>query len=240
MTEHTVKSYEEELALLDKKIAQMGGLAEQLLGKSLEALERRDPKLAEEVVLSDRAIDSLEREIEEQVISMVARRQPMADDLRHVMGAMRITTDLERVGDLAKNVAKRVIAIGEQPSPTNLSTGLSALSERVGLQLSAVLKAYADRDDAAALAVWRADGEIDVLFTSLFRELLTYMMEDPRSIGFCTHLLFCAKNLERVGDHATNIAETAHYVTTGEALIAERPKGDDSSAIEPSLRPPQT
>jgi phosphate transport system protein len=153
---------------------------------------------------------------------------------------MRIAGDLERVGDLAKNVAKRVIAIGGRPSPVNLATGLSTLSERVNQQLTAVLDAYAARDDQAALVVWQADGAIDGLFTSLFRELLTYMMEDPRSIGFCTHLLFCAKNLERVGDHATNIAETAHYVITGEALIAERPKGDDSAAIDPSLRPPQT
>ncbi len=137
-------------------------------------------------------------------------------------------------------MAKRVIAIGAQPAPVNLAAGLGSLSERVGQQMAAVLEAYAKRDDAAALAVWKADGAIDGLFTSLFRELLTYMMEDPRSIGFCTHLLFCAKNLERVGDHATNIAETAHYVITGEILALERPKADDTTGIEPSLRPPQT
>jgi hypothetical protein len=134
---------------------------------------------------------------------------------------MRIAGDLERVGDLAKNIAKRVIAIGDRQAPAHLATGIGTASERVGQQLAAILKAYAARDDAAALSVWRADGEIDTLFTSLFRELLTYMMEDPRSIGFCTHLLFCAKNLERAGDHATNIAETAHYVITGEAPLVQ-------------------
>jgi phosphate transport system protein len=237
---HTVASFDADLKVLAGLMEEMGTRAGRGLADATRALTERNVQLAQQVIASDHGIDRLQHEIEEKAVTTLARRQPMAVDLREIVSTMRVAGDLERVGDLAKNVAKRVIAIGEQPSPTNLSTGLSALSERVGLQLSAVLKAYADRDDAAALAVWRADGEIDVLFTSLFRELLTYMMEDPRSIGFCTHLLFCAKNLERVGDHATNIAETAHYVTTGEALIAERPKGDDSSAIEPSLRPPQT
>jgi phosphate transport system protein len=191
------------------------------------------------VIASDRALDLLQHDIEEKAVATLARRQPLAVDLREVVSTLRIAGDLERVGDLAKNVAKRVIAIGDQSAPPNLAAGLGTLSEQVGRQLAAVLKAYAARDDAAALTVWRADGEIDTLFTSLFRELLTYMMEDPRSIGFCTHLLFCAKNLERVGDHATNIAETAHYVITGEALMAERPKGDESISIE-SLRPVQT
>jgi phosphate transport system protein len=156
----------------------------------------------------------------------------MAIDLREVVSAMRIASDLERVGDLAKNVAKRVIAIGDQPSPANLASGLGVLAARVGEQLGDVLLAYGNRDDASAMKVWEADGAVDAVFTSLFRELLTYMMEDPRSIGFCTHLLFCAKNLERVGDHATNIAETAHFVVTGEMLAAERPKADGSSAID--------
>ena len=194
--------------------------------------------LAQQVIASDRSLDLLQQEIEEMAVATLARRAPLAVDLREVVSAMRVAGDLERIGDLAKNVAKRVIAIGDQATPVDLSTGLGALAERVGRQLSEVLKAYAARDDTAALAVWRSDCEIDALFTSLFRELLTYMMEDPRSIGFCTHLLFCAKNLERVGDHATNIAETAHYVITGEALVAERPKGDESIAIG-SLRPAQ-
>ena len=229
MKEHTVKSYEDELALLDKKIAQMGGLAEQLLGRSLEALERRDPQLAEEVVRSDRSIDDLQREIEEQVISMVARRQPMADDLRHIMGALRITTDLERIGDLAKNIAKRSLAIAEEVHPKPLMTGMRHMVELALHQLNEVLDAYSERDAQKALTVWRNDAQIDAMYNSLFRELLTYMMEDPRNIGISTHLLFGAKNIERVGDHTTNIAETVHYLVHGYNIADERPKDDQTS-----------
>ena len=229
MKEHIVKSYEDELSLLDKKIAHMGGLAENILGQAFDALERRDPRLAEEVVQSDRAIDNLEREIEEQVISMVARRQPMADDLRHIMGALRITTDLERIGDLAKNIAKRALAIAHETHPKPLMTGLRHMFELALRQLKEVLDAYAERDAQRALAVWRADEQIDAMYNSLFRELLTYMMEDPRNIGLSTHLLFGAKNIERVGDHTTNIAETVHFLVTGTTLTDDRPKGDDTS-----------
>jgi phosphate transport system protein len=203
-------------------------------------LLERNAQLAQQVIASDRVIDHLQHDIEQRAVATLAKRQPVAVDLREIVSTMRVANDLERVGDLAKNVAKRVIAIGEQASPVNVASGLGTLSARVGEQLSVVLRAYQDRDDAAALAVWKADGAIDALFTSLFRELLTYMMEDPRSIGFCTHLLFCARNLERVGDHATNIAETAHYVVTGEMLAAERPKADASSEIEPHLLPQQS
>lgn len=231
MNEHTVKSYEEELALLDKKIAQMGGLSEQLLGKSLDALERRDPSLAEEVVTADRQIDNLEREIEEQVISMVARRQPMADDLRHVMGALRITTDLERIGDLAKNIAKRSLAIADESHPKPLMSGIRHMVELALQQLKEVLDAYAERDADKAMAVWRNDAQIDAMYNSLFRELLTYMMEDPRNITTCTHLLFCAKNIERIGDHATNIAEMIYYIATGSQPQGERPKDDMSPSV---------
>jgi phosphate transport system protein len=236
---HTVASFDDDLKVLGTMVADMGARAGRALAEATRALVERNLQLAQQVIASDRHLDLLQHDIEEKAVATLARRQPMAVDLREVVSTMRITGDLERIGDLAKNVAKRVVAIGDQPAPAHLANGLGTLSARVGQQLAAVLKAYGARDDAAALAVWRADGEIDTLFTSLFRELLTYMMEDPRSIGFCTHLLFCAKNLERVGDHATNIAETAHYVITGEALIAERPKGDESIAIE-SLRPPQT
>jgi len=237
---HTVASFDEDLKVLAGMVAEMGARAGRALVEATRALTDRNIQLAQQVIASDRGLDLMQHEIEEKAVTTLARRQPMAVDLREVVSTMRIAADLERIGDLAKNVAKRVIAIGEQPAPVNLATGLSTLSDRVGQQLAAVLAAYAERKDAAAMEVWRSDGAIDGLFTSLFRELLTYMMEDPRSIGYCTHLLFCAKNLERVGDHATNIAETAHYVITGEALIAERPKGDESVAIEPSLRPPQT
>lgn len=230
MNEHIVKSYEEELALLDKKIAQMGGLAEHILGQAFDALERRDPKLAEQVVKSDRHIDDLERDIEEQVISMIARRQPLADDLRHVMAALRITGDLERIGDLAKNIAKRALAIADESHPKPLMTGLRHMVDLALSQLKEVLDAYAARDAERALSVWRSDESIDAMYNSLFRELLTYMMEDPRSIGLSTHLLFGAKNIERVGDHTTNIAETIHFFVRGVMISDDRPKGDDTSS----------
>jgi phosphate transport system protein len=226
---HTVKSYESELARLDKNIARMGGLAEYQLGAAFEALEKRDPRRAEQTIESDRQIDLLQREIEEQIISMIARRQPMADDLRHIVGALRITGDLERIGDLAKNTAKRALAIAGEPYPRPLMSGLRHMVERALRQLKDVLDAFAERNPELALKVWREDAEIDAMYNSVFRELLTYMMEDPRNIGFCTHLLFGAKNFERIGDHTTNIAETIHYLVTGAALVDDRPKGDSTS-----------
>jgi phosphate transport system protein len=229
MNEHIVRSYEDELALLDKKIAHMGGLAERILGQAFDALERRDPKLAEVVVRSDKSIDALEREIEEQVVSMIARRQPMADDLRHVMAALRITTDLERVGDLAKNIAKRALAIAHETHPKPLMSGLRHMGELALTQLKEVLDAYAERDAERALTVWREDEQLDAMYNSIFRELLTYMMEDPRNIGISTHLLFGAKNIERVGDHTTNIAETIHFLVKGVNITDDRPKSDDTS-----------
>jgi phosphate transport system protein len=239
MTQHTVSSFDADLKTLAGMIGEMGSRAGNSLADATKALVERNVQLAQQVIASDRNIDDLQHQIEERAVATIAKRQPMAIDLREIISTIRIANDLERVGDLAKNVAKRVIAIGDQPSPVNVASGLGMLSSRVNEQLSQVLRAYRNRGDEVALEVWKADGAIDVLFTSLFRELLTYMMEDPRSIGFCTHLLFCAKNLERVGDHATNIAETAHYVITGNLLAAERPKADESSAIDASLRPPQ-
>lgn len=230
MTDHTVKSYEDELTLLDRKIAHIGGLAEQSLGQAFEALERRDPKLAEDVVRNDRGIDALQREIETQVITMIARRQPMADDLRHIIAALRMTGDLERIGDLAKNIARRALAIAGEAHPKPLMTGLRHMGEMAQQQLKTVLDAYEARDDAKALSVWRDDEQIDAMYNSLFRELLTYMMEDPRNIGISTHLLFGAKNIERVGDHTTNIAETVHFMISGSAIADDRPKGDDTSS----------
>jgi phosphate transport system protein len=229
MSEHIVSSYEEELALLDKKIAHMGGLAEHNLGQAFDALQRRDPRMAENVMKADKAIDLLEREIEQQVIQMIARRQPMADDLRHIMGALRITADLERIGDLAKNIAKRALAVAHETHPKPLITGLSHMVELALAQLKEVLDAYAERNAERAMAVWRDDQNIDAMYNSLFRELLTYMMEDPRSIGLSTHLLFGAKNIERVGDHTTNIAETVHYLVRGTNITDERPKADQTS-----------
>ena len=230
MSEHIVKTYKDELALLDRRIAQMGGLAEQQLAQSIDALDARDPRLAEQVVLKDRQLDDLQRDVEEQVITMIARRQPMADDLRHIMGATRITSDLERIGDLAKNIAKRTLAISNEHIPKTLIYGLRHMADLAQRQLKEVLDAYADRNADMALAVWRHDEQIDATYNSVFRELLTYMMEDPRNIGLCTHLLFGAKNLERIGDHTTNIAETVHYLVKGVTLVEDRPKSDKTSS----------
>ena len=230
MREHIVRSYEEELALLDKRIAQMGGLAENLLGQGFDALEGRDPGLAQTVVDADRAIDRLQREIEEQVITMIGSRQPMANDLRHIVAALRITGDLERIGDLAKNIAKRALAIAQETYPKLLMSGLRHMVEQALRQLKEVLDAYAERNSELALNVWRADEQIDAMYNSVFRELLTYMMEDPRNIGFCTHLLFAAKNIERIGDHTTNIAETVYYLVQGNTITDDRPKGDETSS----------
>ena len=230
---HIVRSYEEELRNLDAKIAQMGGLAEQQFAKAFDALEHRDPRLAEAVIATDVAIDRFERELEEISISMIARRQPMALDLRQIMTAMKIAADLERVGDLAKNTAKRALAISNEAPPKAVMFGLRNMVDTALQQLKDVLDAYSDRDPDKAVAVWLRDAKLDAMHTSLFRELLTYMMEDPRNIGLCTHLLFGAKNIERIGDHATNIAENVYYLVTGTNLTEERPKKDTTSSSRP-------
>jgi phosphate transport system protein len=228
-TEHTVRSYDAELNELSQRIAEMGGLAEQQLADAISALVRSDLDLAQRVIAGDARVDRLQRQIEEAAIMMIARRQPMAQDLREIVTAIHIANDLERIGDLAKNTAKRVIAIGGAFGSQRLVAGVEHMAELSIAQLKNVLDAFASRDLPAALAVWERDGEIDTMYTSLFRELLTYMMEDPRTITLCTHLLFCAKNVERIGDHATNIAETLHYLITGHTLTDERPKKDNSS-----------
>jgi phosphate transport system protein len=228
--EHTVQSYDKELTVLNSKIAKMGGLAEKVLGQSFEALERRDPDLAADTIAEDDEIDQLQTEIEEQAVVMIARRQPMAYDLRQIMAALRISTDLERIGDLGKNIAKRAVAVVTEQQPKQLMLGLKHMGELSLSQLKEVLDAFIERDAERALNVWYKDEEIDSMYNSLFRELLTYMMEDPRNIGLCTHLLFGAKNIERVGDHATNIAETVYYLVHGRPITDQRPKGDTTSS----------
>jgi phosphate transport system protein len=230
MAQHTVKSFEDDLIFLDNRIAQMGGLCERLLGQSFDALQRRDPKLAANAIASDKAIDTLQREIEEHAILMIARRQPVADDLRHIMAALKIAGDLERIGDFSKNIAKRALAVAGESHPKPLLLGLGHMVELALRQLKDVLDAFAERDADKALTVWRKDEQLDAMYNSLFRELLTYMMEDPRNIGLSTHLLFGAKNLERIGDHTTNIAETVHYLVHGSAISDDRPKGDTTSS----------
>jgi len=236
--EHIVRSYEEELAALNTKIAKMGGLAEQVVGQSIDALERRDPDLAEVTIKEDEVIDALEHEIEEQAIVMIARRQPMAYDLRQIMAALRICADLERIGDLGKNIGKRALAVVGEQQPKKLMLGLKHMGELALEQLKEVLDAFIERDADRALKVWYKDEEIDAMYNSLFRELLTYMMEDPRNIGLCTHLLFGAKNIERIGDHATNIAETVYFLVHGSAITDQRPKGDNTSSTPVPIRRP--
>ena len=228
MSEHIVRSYDTDLQGLRQRIAEMGGIAEKMLVDSVSALARRDKSLAQTVIASDPRLDVLHREVEESAILTIARRQPLAVDLRETISAIRIAGDVERIGDLAKNIAKRALAIGGEFQPHKIVVGLRHMNDLVMGQLKDVLDSYAQKDTVKALDVWQRDGAIDALYTSLFRELLTYMMEDPRNISFCTHLLFCAKNIERIGDHTTNIAETVHYLVTGETLAIDRPKNDRS------------
>jgi phosphate transport system protein len=232
MPEHIVSAYDHELEALGRKIAEMGGLAEHMLSDAMDALSSLNVELAHRVIATDPRLDILQREIEESAILTIARRQPMAVDLREIVAAIRVSGDLERVGDLAKNIAKRTMNIATEPRVARASLGLRHMNELAATQLKDVLDAYAQRDAERAQAVWARDGELDALDDSVFRDLLTYMMEDPRNISFCTHLLFCSKNIERVGDHATNIAETVVYLVSGASLPIERPKGRKPATIE--------
>ena len=229
MTEHTIRAFDADLQELARLIAEMGGLAERQIGDALDALNRHDAELARSIVASDTRIDTLQREIEEKAVLTIARRQPMAVDLRDIVGALRVSNDLERIGDLAKNIAKRVEVVENELRLRKVMRGVEHMTELVLAQIKDVLDAFARRDVGKAVQVWRSDEEIDAVNNSLFRELLTYMMEDPRNISVCIHLFFCAKNIERMGDHATNIAETIYYIVEGRALTDERPKGDITS-----------
>lgn len=228
---HILSAYDEELKFLKRRIAEMGGLAEQMCADAVRALINSDTVMAQKVITDDLILDNAEREIGDKAILTIAKRQPMAADLREIIGSLRIAADLERVGDLGKNTAKRVIAVSGTGVPRKLARGLEHLSELVLVQLKDVLDVYATRTAEKAQVIRDRDEEIDAMYTSLFRELLTYMMEDPRNITSCTHLLFCAKNMERVGDHATNIAETIYYMATGQQPEGDRPKDDSANTI---------
>ena len=228
---HIFSAYDDDLKFLTRRISEMGGLAEQMVSDAVRALVNGDTALAQKVISDDVILDHAEREVGDKAIVTIARRQPMAADLREIMGSIRIAADLERVGDLGKNTAKRVIAVQSTGVPRKLARGLEHLSELALVQLKEVLDVYTNRSADKANAIRERDNEIDAMYTSLFRELLTYMMEDPRNITSCTHLLFCAKNIERIGDHATNIAETIFYVVTGEQMPIERPKEDKSHNV---------
>jgi phosphate transport system protein len=225
---HIVAAYDAEFKKLAKLVSSMGGLAEKQLTNALVAIERRDNKLAKSVKDGDKEIDALEREIENLVIRMLALRQPVANDLRYIVATLRISSDIERIGDYSKNIAKRAIALNQLPAEP-LLRGVVRVGMPVQAMLKNVMDAFLQGDTSKAIDVWEADEEVDGLYTGLFRELLTYMMEDPRHITPCTHLLFIAKNLERIGDHATNIAETIHFQVEGETLAERRPKADASN-----------
>jgi phosphate transport system protein len=231
MSEHIAKAYDADLEELMRNVAEMGGLSEKQVADSVDALVKRDTVRAQRVIAADDAIDTLQHAIEEKAVLTIARRQPMAVDLRDIVSALRVANDLERIGDLAKNIGKRVLALPDDFYPQKLIRGLEHMSSMVLAQLKQVLDAYTGRDLGKALAVWNGDEQIDAMTTSLFRELLTYMMEDPRNITFCIHLMFCAKNIERMGDHATNIAETVYYMIEGRTITDQRPKGDDTTAF---------
>lgn len=233
MSDHIVSAYDEELQRLARDIAEMGGIAEGMIIEAIQALLSFDLDLARKIIKDDKDLDRLQRQVEDDAILTIAKRQPMGSDLREVVSTLRISSDLERCGDLAKNIAKRVIAVEGQFQPPKLIHGIEHMAELAQAQLTNVLDAYVTNDLDKAGLVWKNDDEIDAMYTSIFRELLTYMMEDPRNITLCTHLLFCAKNVERIGDHATNIAETVIYQVTGSQVEDERPKGDNS--ITPAL-----
>jgi phosphate transport system protein len=229
--EHIVRSFDEELKRLTNMLARMGGLVEAQIDVAIQSVVKRDADLAMRVVSDDARVDDLEREIDDQVLRVMALRQPVASDLRLVLGALRIGADLERAADYAKNVGKRAVALSQVP-PLRPVHAIPRMGTMVRGMLKDVLDAFASKDVEKALAVWNRDEELDEMYSSLFRELLTYMMEDPRNISGSTHLLFIAKNIERIGDHTTNIAETIHFLVKGVPLRDERPKGgSDSYAI---------
>ena len=230
--EHTVKAFDEELDAMTAELARMGGLAEVEVADAIRAIGECDPTLAASVIVRDARLDTLEREIERRAIRLIALRQPVAEDLRHTVAAMKISSNLERIGDLAKNIAKRAIIIVESEPITPLTSSIERMGELVTARLKMVLDALGSREVEEAISVWLNDHEIDEHYDSIFRELLTYMMGDPRTIAACAHLLFVAKNLERIGDHATNIAEILHYDITGIELSDERPKSDALSKAE--------
>jgi phosphate transport system protein len=227
--DHTAKAFDTDLQDIKRRVAEMGGLAERQIADATRALVERDADLAEQVITTDPTIDAMQHEIEEKAVLTIARRQPMAVDLREIVGAMRVCNDLERIGDHAKHIGKRVVVLGADFHAQKLIRGVEHMAELVGTLLKEVLDAYASRDLTAALAVWNGDEEVDALCTALFRELLTYMMEDPRNITLCIHLMFCAKDIERIGDHATNIAETVYYMIEGRPITDQRPKGDTTN-----------
>ncbi len=238
VAQHSVKSFDEQLHRLRDSLVRMGGLVESQIASAIQALIRRDPDLAMATVEGDSRVDEMERIIDELAVQMLALRQPMATDLRMIVGSIRMAADLERMADYAKNVAKRSIALA-QMAPVQPALAIPRMGRTVQEMVKDVLDAFVHHNVEKAVAVWNRDEELDAMHSSLFRELVTYMMEDPRNITPSTHLLFIAKNLERIGDHATNIAEMIHYQVTGKTLVDARPKGDEASlaVLAPGKKP---
>ncbi|MDP1630885.1 MAG: phosphate signaling complex protein PhoU [Caulobacter sp.] len=229
MNEHIVRSFEEELNQLAAEVVRMGGLAEAQVNDAIHAFARRDVTQAQAVIARDKKLDGLEVDIERAAIRLIALRQPMANDLRRAMAAMKIAMNLERCGDLAKNIGKRTLILVEAEPAGPVTRSIERMGRLVASRLKEVLDAYIANDVDRAVAVWASDTEVDEHYESLFRELLTYMMGDPRTITAGAHLLFVAKNLERIGDHATNIAEIVHFEITGQEIVSDRPKMDSLS-----------
>ena len=228
---HTMKAFDEELDIIKREISTMGELTLEMLSSAVESLSLGSAEHASEIISRDHRVDELQRSIEEKTIVTIARRQPEADDLRHLVGAIRIAGYLERVGDYAKNIAKRLLLMEHSTPVPQILVTVKPLGKACYRQLRAVLDAYEADDAITAEAVWRADAELDAQESAAFRHALTYMMEDPRNISFCSHALFCYKNLERIGDYATNIAESVVYITTGRILVG-RPKGAAPQGVE--------
>jgi phosphate transport system protein len=226
--DHIVKSFDDELRKLREQILAMGGRAEAQLADAINALAKRDSDKAVRVIESDKGIDAIEITVAQDSLKILALRQPMAKDLREVVAAIKISSDIERIGDYAKNIAKRTLQLNQQ-APLKPTGSIPRMGDLAIKLINAVLSAYANDDAEGLIAAWRSDESIDEMYNSLFRELLTYMMEDPRNIGASTHLLFIAKNIERIGDHATNIAETVHFLVHGKPIDETRPKGDTTN-----------
>lgn len=225
MGPHIVSAFDDDLIAVQARISEMGGLAEDTLSSALEAVKNRDPQLANEVIMRDKRLDALEMQVEELATRVIALRQPMAGDLRLMISALKMASTLERIGDLAKNIARRAVYLASV-RPVKVSTSIVRMGTQTLGQLTEVLDAYTSRDTDLAVSIWQRDIEVDEMYNAIFREVVTYMMEDPRTIGLGSQLLFIAKNLERIGDHTTHLAEMVYYIVEGEPLGDDRPKGE--------------
>jgi phosphate transport system protein len=226
MSDHIVSAYSDELDKLSSDIMRMGGIVETMITDSCRALSANDPVLAKEVIARDPQVDAIESDVEKQIVSLIARRQPMGHDLRMILSALKISNELERIGDLSKNIAKRALRLDDHVS-MEMRNAILRMSRPVARQLNEVLDAYASGNSVLAKNVWSSDDDIDQHYNAVFREMITYLIEDPRRITAGAHMLFIAKNLERIGDHCTNVAEFVYYQAVGEYLSTmDRPKLD--------------